>query len=157
MAGLEALEARMKRLEDIEAIRTLRMRYHYLLNERQFGQMHELYTPDGVLDYGYIGRAEGTEAIRDLVLRIPQKLQFVKQFIHNHMVDIDGDRATGISYLDARYARDGESVIVAATFREKYSRLPQGWRIAETKLDLDFAVPLQLGWAGEQLNHAPAL
>ena len=151
------LEARVKRLEDIEEIRTLRMRYHYFLNEVQFERMHELYTPDGVLDYGYVGRAEGHEAIRDLVLRIPQSLQFVKQFIHNHIVEIDGDDATGISYLDARYARNGESVIVAGSFREKYRRLPEGWRISETKLILYFSVPLQQGWAGAELHHAPPL
>jgi ketosteroid isomerase-like protein len=157
MASLEELEARLKRLDDIEAIRTLRMRYHYLLNERQFDRMHELYAPDALLDFGYVGRAEGTAAIRELFLRIPQKLQFVKQFIHNHMVEVDGDGATGVSYLDARYARDGESVIVAASFNENYRRLPEGWRIAETKLNLYFSVPLEQGWAGETLNHAPVL
>ncbi len=147
MATLEDLRARLRRLEDIEAIRNLRMRYHYLVNERMFERIHELYLSDAALDFGDYGRAEGEAAIRDFFLSIPRSMQFVKQFIHNHLVEVDGDAATGVSYLDARYAKDGESVMLAGAFHERYRRTGDGWRIAETKVTIYFAAPITKGWA----------
>lgn len=147
------LEARILRLEDIEEIRRLRMQYHNFTNDGQWDRFTELFTDDALIDFGYISKAEGTEQIRELYLRIPRNLDLVKQFIHNHMVDVDGDRASGVSYLDARYAAGGDSVMVAAKFMEQYRRTPEGWKISEMLLEMYFSVPITQGWAGEQLNY----
>lgn len=147
------LEERVQRLEDIEEIRQLRMRYHVNTNDGHFDRMWELFTEDAYVDFGYISRARGREAINDLFLRIPRNLPLVKQFIHNHLVEVNGDEATGISYLDARYAQEGDSVMVAARFDEIYVRTPNGWRIKQMLLELYFSVPITVGWAGEQLNY----
>ena len=147
------LEQRIRRLEDIEEIRRLRMQYHINTNDGHFDRMWELFTEDAYVDFGYISRARGREDIKALFLRIPRNLPLVKQFIHNHMVDVDGDQATGISYLDARYAQDGDSVMVAARFDEIYVRTEEGWRIKQMLLDLYFSVPITIGWAGDQLNY----
>lgn len=147
------LEQRVRRLEDIEEIRRLRMQYHINTNDGHFDRMWELFTEDAYVDFGYISRARGREDIKALFLRIPRNLPLVKQFIHNHMVDVDGDEATGVSYLDARYAQDGDSVMVAARFDEIYVRTAEGWRIKQMLLDLYFSVPITVGWAGDQLNY----
>ena len=147
------LEQRIRRLEDIEEIRRLRMQYHINTNDGHFDRMWELFTEDAYVDFGYISRARGREDIKALFLRIPRNLPLVKQFIHNHMVDVDGDQATGVSYLDARYAQDGDSVMVAARFDEIYVRTQEGWRIKQMLLDLYFSVPITIGWAGDQLNY----
>ena len=62
-------------------------------------------------------------------------------------VDVDGDEASAFAYLDARYGQDGQSLIVAARYDEKYRRTAQGWRISWTYIDVIFSVPVQLGWA----------
>jgi ketosteroid isomerase-like protein len=129
------------------------MQYHINTNDGHFDRMWELFTDDAYVDFGYISRARGREEIKALFLRIPRNLPLVKQFIHNHMVDVDGDEATGTSYLDARYAQDGESVMVAARFDEIYVRTEEGWRIKQMLLELYFSVPITVGWAGEQLNY----
>lgn len=147
------LEQRIQRLEDIEEIRQLRMRYHINTNDGQFDQMWKLFAEDAYVDFGYISRARGHEEINALFLRIPRNLPLVKQFIHNHLVEVNGDEATGVSYLDARYAQAGDSVMVAARFDEIYVRTPDGWRIRQMLLELYFSVPITVGWAGEQLNY----
>ena len=151
--SLESLDRRLRKLEDIEEIRSLRMRYHYFINEGHFDRFPEIFTEDGIVDFGHVGQANGAAEIGELFPKIPRSLDFVKQFIHNHMVDVDGDNATGVSYLEARYAKDGDSVMVAASFREKYRRTSNGWRIAETRLQLYFAVPITVGWAGRDLVY----
>ena len=71
----------------------------------------------------------------------------IKQFIHSHQIDVDGDEASAFAYLDARYGQDGTSLIVAARYDEKYRRTARGWRISWTYIDVIFSVPVQLGWA----------
>ena len=149
---LEGLNARLKNLEDIEEIRTLRMTYHTFINDRMFDRFPEIFTADALVDFGHIGKAKGTNEIRELFFAIRDGVDVVKQFIHNHMVTVDGDDATGLSYLDARYARDGVSVMVAARFNERYRRTPRGWKIAEMVVSLYFAAPLDKGWAAPQLD-----
>jgi len=149
-------EQRLKRIEDIEEIRTLRMTYHYYINEGMFDRMSELFTEDGALDFGYIAKASGREEIRQTFLKLPNNAQFVKQFIHNHLVQLDGDSATGVCYLDARYAQEGESLIVAAKFDEIYRRTAEGWRIQLMKVETYFSVPIAEGWAGPDLDRVKA-
>ncbi|API59364.1 hypothetical protein BSL82_08610 [Tardibacter chloracetimidivorans] len=149
----KSLEDRIRHLEDIEEIRQLRMRYHINTNDGHFDRMWELFTEDAYVDFGYISRARGRREINELFLRIPRNLPLVKQFIHNHLVEVDGDEATGVSYLDARYAQDGDSVMVAARFDEIYTRTSEGWRIRQMGLELYFSVPITQGWAGDQLNY----
>ncbi len=44
------LEQRIRRLEDIEAIRRLRNRYHASVNERRFSDCRALFTADAVVE-----------------------------------------------------------------------------------------------------------
>jgi ketosteroid isomerase-like protein len=149
------LAARVRRLEDIEEIRTLRLRYHDYLNRSEFERMSGLYTADARLRIDAVAHADGIAAIHDFFVSIPRGLTLIKQFIHNHLVEIDGDQARGVAYMDARYAANGESLIVAGRFDERYARTDDGWRIAETLVTLNFSVPLSVGWAGPDLHFIP--
>jgi hypothetical protein len=66
---------------------------------------------------------------------------------------VDGDKASAFAYIEARYAQDGQSLMVAGRYDETYVRTPKGWRITYTYAKVDFAVPVQVGWAGEQMNY----
>jgi ketosteroid isomerase-like protein len=143
----------MRRLEDIEEIRGLRMSYHYLINEGRAEETAGLYTDDAYVEYEGVvvarGRAEFSRAIPSL----SRRLTFIKQFVSNHMVEVTGDDATGIAYLDARYAHDGRSVMATARFAEKYRRTPGGWKISEMICRTYFNVPIEEGWAGAVRQH----
>ena len=151
----ELFEARLRRLEDIEEIRTLRHRYHDYLNRSEFERMSSLYTPDARLRIDAVASADGIDEIHDFFVGIPRSLTFIKQFIHNHLVEVAGDQASGVAYMDARYAANGESLIVTGRFDESYARTKAGWRIAETLVTLNFSVPLSVGWAGPNLHFIP--
>jgi hypothetical protein len=106
---------------------------------------------------GPLVRVQGTKAIVDFYLSVPRNVDFVIQYIHNHIVETDGDEATGLSYFDARYAQEGESVIVAAKLDERYRRTAEGWRIAETLVHIYFGVPVTRGWANAIPNNLKPL
>ena len=150
---LKLLEARIKRLEDIEAIRELRMYYHYYNNEGMFDRLAALYTEDAYVDFEPLAKARGRKAIGDLLVNLTRSVAFIKQFVTNHMVTVDGDTGTGISYLDARYAQAGQSLIAAVKYTDAYRRTPDGWKFSEMLVKIYFTVPVQEGWASDKLHY----
>ena len=153
--SLQDLHVRLRKLEDIEEIRDLRLTYHRFINEGDFTAVADLYTEDADVDLDVAGRASGREDIKALYRLVPDSLDFVKQFIHNHIVRVDGDQATGISYMEARYVRQGDSGMLACEFDETYRREADGWKISKTIVRIYFSVPLSKGWADGSKDFMP--
>jgi ketosteroid isomerase-like protein len=153
---LESLDRRLRLLEDIEAIRDLRMRYHFCINEQQWGGIVDLYTDDAHVAIAPVVDVRGKEAIDRFYRALPDHVDIVKQFIHNHMVEVRGDVAEGVSYLDARYGGDGQSLLVAGRFKELYRRTDAGWKISETLVELFFSAPVEPGWMIADNNRIKA-
>ena len=109
-ARLRALEAKVQDLSDREAIRSLRFRYHECINSETLDAIPDLFTEDATLDFDYLGQATGRAQLIQFFARVENLLSFVKQFVHNHAVDLEGDTIT-VHALTAEAARgvsDGE-------------------------------------------------
>jgi len=149
-ARIEALEAKVQELSDQEAIRTLRSRYHECINEGKYADIPVLFSEEGELDFGYLGKAKGrTELVTFFTQGVSRVLSFVKQFIHNHAIEVQGDRGTGLSYLEAKSVSKGESYLVAARYDDEYVKQNGQWKFKSMRLTPYFAVPLREGWAQE--------
>ena len=110
-ARVKELEAKVQELTDREAIRDLRYRYHEYVNEGKFAQIPSLFTDDGELDFAHLGKAKGPEELKRFfgALNEPRpeagnrpRITWVKQFIHNHIVHLNGDTGDGFAYLEAK-------------------------------------------------------
>lgn len=146
---LADLLARLQRLEDLEEIRKLRYRYHRFVNDGPYDRFDELYTENAVVQLGYLSRYEGREHIKAGFARMPEQLEMLKQFVHNHDIELNGDIANGYAYFEAKYATlAGQSLVVAGRYDESYVRTPRGWLISRTEATLYFSVPNERGWAG---------
>ncbi|MCY4514174.1 MAG: nuclear transport factor 2 family protein, partial [Candidatus Tectomicrobia bacterium] len=77
----------------------------------------------------------------------------LKQFIHNHVVEVNGDTAKGFLYLEAKYADKGESLFVAGKITDDYVRVDNRWLIRDTVTHLYFTTPLSKGWAVEDPHY----
>lgn len=156
------LEAKVAELYDREAIRDLRYRYHECINEAQVGEIPGLFSEDGVLEFGHLGSAKGREEIRKFFSGLGENrsasgsgprrgLYRVRQFIHNHVVKINGDRAEGYAYLEAKPVYNGEAYVVAARYNDEYVKRDGKWLFSKMSLKPFFMVPLKEGWAGDDL------
>ena len=152
-----SLEDRVQRLEDLEEIRGLRMEYHHCVNDDRFAEAAWIFTDDGYAEFAGVGSATGRAEIAVLFGRLAEAVTVIKQFVSNHMVEIDGDEASGIAYLDARYAQDGKSLIASVRYDDRYRRTPEGWRFTEMRATVHFSVPVQEGWAGDGQRHLKPL
>ena len=131
-------DARLARLEDLEAIRDLARRYADAVWRRDVAAAIDLFAEDGVMDTGdrppIRGRVALLESYRQLVAGANEFLPFVA----NHVVDLDGDRASGRCYLDLRASIEGQRRIGGGHYDDDYVRTRAGWRFASRRLVLRF-------------------
>ena len=159
---IRELEAKVAELTDRDAIRDLRFRYHECINEAQMAAIPDLFAEDGELEFGHLGRAKGRDQIKAFFSGLGERrtsqsgeprrgLYRVRQFIHNHVVNLHGDRADGYAYLEAKPVYNGESYVVAARYNDEYVKREGQWKFSKMSLTPFFMVPLKEGWAGEDL------
>lgn len=139
-------EAALRRLLDLEAIRDLACRYARCIWRKDADGAAALFANDGVMDTGDRPPLVGRDAIRD-AYRAILPASDLQPFLHNHVIDLDGDRATGSCNLDLRVTRDGRSLIGSGSYEDCYVRVGDGWNFASRRLTMHFLVPLLEGWA----------
>ena len=99
--GADTAEARLQRLEDIEAIRTLLVRYGRELDQRDFAAYGALFARDGSWRGG-MGSATGPDAIAKMVAAGFERMSPSLYTGSNHVmssfdIEVDGDTATAWS------------------------------------------------------------
>src|SRR4030042_4558521 len=93
----EALESRVQKLEDREEIRQLLMDYGRFLDRRDFRAFSGLFAETEGEWIGGMGRARGSQAIRELMESTIGKDTSMTQSCHlftNETIHINGDKAT---------------------------------------------------------------
>lgn len=154
MTDLAALEARIRRLEDIEALRSLRNAYHACINDGRYDEIAGLFTDDARVVLGYLATYEGRAAIDKGFRGMGERERFfIKQFIHSHEVTVDGDGGTGVSYLEARYGRYGVSWLVSGRYDDIYVRQGGRWLFKSMIAELYYTVPLGVGWMADEKHY----
>lgn len=158
------LEERLRRLEDIEAIRALKARYCDRCDAGYDADgIAELMTDDAVWDGGStFGVFEGREAIREHFRGASQRVSIARHQVMNPMIEVDGDEATGqwllfqpctVAAGDAAadpQADTERAVWLAATYRDRYRRVDGRWLISATVIDVAFFTPYDRGWVDQR-------
>jgi uncharacterized tellurite resistance protein B-like protein len=143
------LESRVRRLEDLEAIKQLKAIYCFRIDAREIDALMERFTEDAVWDGGPMGRFEGRDAIGRFLRELPQQLSFSLHWVMNPLIEIDGDRARGRWYLvEPLTSANGERAILGAgRYEERYVREGRVWKFCEIHLIPLFWTPYEEGWA----------
>lgn len=137
----------IRRLTDLEAIRDLARRYAHCVWTRDAIGAAELFVEDCVMDTGSQDPIHGRQALIAVYQAAFGQSRF-QPFVHNHVIDLGGDQATGICYLDLRAVMDGRSMIGSGYYHDVYVRERNGWRFKSRRLTMDYLVPLAEGWVG---------
>lgn len=134
--GADALQ----RLLDLEAIRDLVRRYAYCIWRRDADGAAALFAETGVMDPGDRPPLVGPTAIRT-AYRAILPASDLQPFVHDHLIELDGDRATGSCHLDLRMTRDGRRHLGAGCYDDRYVRVDGCWKFASRRLTMQFLVP----------------
>jgi len=139
-------EALLRKLADEAAIRDLASRYAHCVWRKDVEGAVGLFAPDAEMDTGDRPPIKGTKALREAYRAIIAGSAF-QPFVHNHLIELHGDNATGVCYLDLRASVEGKSMIGSGHYEDEYVRLDGEWKFLSRKLRMDYFVPLHDGWA----------
>jgi ketosteroid isomerase-like protein len=157
--GLEELEARIRRVEDIEAIRKLKATYCDLVDAgledpANLEALLAHFTADAKLDFG-MGAAsqhEGLAGARTFFGQlVAPSIRFCMHMIHNSFIEVEGDSARGRWYFEvpAVDAGSGKAQWMAGRYLEQYRRERGEWKFAAMTVQWCFIAPYDQGWAAE--------
>jgi ketosteroid isomerase-like protein len=140
------IEATVRELADKEAIRDLARRYAHCIWRKDVEGAVSLFADDGEMDTGDRPPARGKAALLEAYRTMITGPEF-QPFVHNHVIELHGNTATGTCYLDLRATIEGKSMIGSGYYGDRYVRHDGVWRFAARKLTLCYFVPLSEGWA----------
>ena len=113
---LSSVEEELRRLIDLEAIRDLARRYARCVWQSDILATVDLFTEDGEMHTGerppIVGREDLLRVYGEMV-----EGYMLNPFVHSHIVELDGDEATGTCYLDLLLIRDGTQGIDVIDFK----------------------------------------
>jgi ketosteroid isomerase-like protein len=147
------LETRIRRLEDLEAIRQLKARYCRLCDDGyDADRLADLFTEDALWDGGMLGKAEGREKIRRFFQRSPEVIPFSVHMVMNPLLSVEGDTASGTWYLfqACSYAPENAALWGSARYDEEYVRVGEEWKFSRLRLTSFFWTPFDQGWMRTQ-------
>jgi hypothetical protein len=159
-ARVEELEARLRRVEDVEAIRRLKARYGDLADRRYdprgplprsalepiARELAGLFTEDAEWDGGpSLGRCRGRQAIYERFLA--PTLRFSWHYFVKPRIEVDGDAARGRwDVLAPCTAADGRPFWMAGVEDDEYRRVDGVWLHRRMALEVVFFAPHARGW-----------
>jgi hypothetical protein len=154
---LKELEARIRVLEDIEAIKKLKATYCYLCDagltiDKNREELVSHFTKDARVDFG-LGPASqfhGTEGLHTFFgTVVAMGVTFCMHMVHNPIIEVKGDKATGRWYYEAPTtdASTGKAQWMAGTYFEEYVREKGEWKFSYIGTKWKYVTPYDEGWA----------
>ncbi len=108
----------------------------------------ELFTDDGVFINELPDTAptvvRGREALNKFYGAI--KRNTALPCIHNHLITLAGDEATGTCSIEVRITRNNQSMIGSGYYEDRFRRENGRWKFVERHCTFFHFVPLQQGW-----------
>ena len=136
----------MSELNDLEAIRRLTYEYAMAVDTMQLDKLIDLFVPEAVFDPGpggvpVMNDRDEIEAFFKATFEGSRNLYHLTS---NHIIDVDGDTASGTVYYAASgVTADGASFGANGYYRDTYVRTADGWKFlrreAVALLDPDYS------------------
>ena len=145
MTDLAALERRIRRLEDREAIAELIAHYCLVMDNRDLANMPDLFTPDVTIQSADgVMNTSGREAAVEMFRGRFRVLGPSNHFTHDRIItfdDADPDRATGLVLAHAEMNRKNQPMLAAIRYEDIYQRDAGRWKFRSRMLAFMYYVP----------------
>ena len=150
MAAQE-LETLVRELKDREMIKELTHQYAHCVRQQDVEGVVNLFAEEGAVEMGSTV-IQGRAALRQFYTETLPKLGNPYDFLHNHVIRLQGERATGLCSVEVRGVHGGKSVIGAGHYEDEYVKVGGEWKFQRRKITLYYLVGHEEGWAGEKVT-----
>ncbi len=133
--GEPSSQAKLREIADKEAIRDLARRYAHCVWQKDVDGAIGLFADNAKMDTGDRPPIVGREALLASYSEMFATNDF-RPFVHNHIVELNGDEAEGTCYLDLRAVVDGKAITGHGFYEDRYVRLRDGWKFARRRLTM---------------------
>ncbi len=133
---MASLEERLRRVEDLLEIHQLFVDYGAHLDAGRFDDYAALFSAEGEISMGPLGRARGREAIRDLMAgTLAGRVEESYHIISSPVVQLEGDEATSeVMWSVIHRDADGQPrLTMCGRHRDRLVREDGRWRFARRK------------------------
>jgi ketosteroid isomerase-like protein len=148
------LEARIKRLEDIEAIKQEKSRYVYCLDVRDWDGVLEHFTDDAIVDFGELGHHEGREEmVKYFKEDFPPLISFTLHMTQDPIIEVSGDTARGRWYMheSLTFAATNRASWGAARYDDELVRVNGKWKVRRCNITIFYLSPFDEGWVKNRM------
>ena len=160
MADLDALTARLQRLEDLEAIRSTWLDYCTRLDVGDMGGLGDVFTDDAELELnGLAPSLDGTYRGRRAIIddfyartALPSSTSAAPRFMTGHLstnmqIELDGDDATTLAYF---FEIVDDNLVLIGTYQHRLRRDPDRWRFAFLRISVRYRARIEASHVGGQ-------
>lgn len=142
---MSAVEERLRRLEDLEAIRALDAAYCRALDDGDWDALVDLFTEDA--EFVGLSRARGRRDLRDFFAGLAGGgLTAFWHHVTNLEIDLDGDTARARSFLWQPCVLDQVPHVAAGRYADHLVREDDRWRYRSKTVTFHYFAPLRDGW-----------
>ena len=145
---MKTLKQQVQELTDREELKELTAHYAHGVARGEGAKVAELFTDDGVFINELPDTAptvvRGREALNKFYGAI--KRNTALPCIHNHLITLAGDEATGTCSIEVRITRNNQSMIGSGYYEDRFRRENGRWKFVERHCTFFHFVPLQQGW-----------
>ncbi|MFC1823155.1 nuclear transport factor 2 family protein [Thermodesulfobacteriota bacterium] len=154
MTAKASLEAKIQRLEDMEAIKRVKYKYFRCIDRGLWDNLGECFAEQGVADYGGNSVLKGGEAITTYFKEnIAPNFSICVHHGHNPEIDFTSETAaTGVWQLESFLVSSQTNIglWIAGYYEEEYIKEKGEWKLNRLKVTLEFASDIEKGWAKER-------
>ena len=145
-----SLEARLARIEDLEAIRQLKATYCEICDDgHDPDRIVRIFSEDGIWEVGGVGRAKGHAELRTLFARFRDEVSFSQHQVMNPILEVEGDRARGTWYFFAPFTfrAQNQARWLAARYEDDYVKQDGEWKIAHLRGVVRMVTDYERSWS----------
>ena len=149
-AVVEELRARVRHLEDVEALRNLKAEYAAACDDNYDpDRLAALFVENATWESQGMGRHEGREAIREFFRGISGHFVFALHYGLNPQIEVTGDtaRAKWYLFMPCTVGDTGKAMWRAGLDEEEYVRVDGRWLYKSKKSAPFFHTTFEEGWA----------
>jgi len=152
------LEARIRRIEDIEEIKNLQAKYAYLIDTVQMEKVPELFADKFIAEYVPLGTFKSKAELLEFLKGAASGSSMMCHQMMTPYIEVHGDKATGTWYLFGPFTSNTAKGPVANWIQGKYENdyVREGgkWKLSHLRFKFNIQSPYEDGWVKTRMMQA---